>query len=213
MVLVAANLVPLFGAIFLGWRVFDIVFLYWAENLVVGAINVLRILSFPGGSNTAGAWLAKIFTTGFFIVHYGIFCAVHGVFVFALLGDDSPFGAMLGLGAADDLAMLPGFSGFVGLYPHDAMDRYFHLGWAILALAVSHLFSFVVNFRRHREFDDRKLNEQMMAPYPRMVALHIAIVFGAFGVQALGQPLFLLVILVVGKTIVDWRLHLRSHRQ
>jgi hypothetical protein len=41
----------------------------------------------------------------------------------------------------------------------------------------------------------------------------MAIVFGAFAVIALGQPVVLLVILVVGKTIVDWKLHVRSHRK
>jgi hypothetical protein len=46
-----------------------------------------------------------------------------------------------------------------------------------------------------------------------MIALHMAIVFGAFAVVALGQPVVLLVILVVGKTIVDWKLHVRSHRK
>ncbi|MDH3417747.1 MAG: DUF6498-containing protein, partial [Gammaproteobacteria bacterium] len=43
-VLIVANLVPLFGVLFLGWRVFDVIILYWAENVVIGVINVLRMI-------------------------------------------------------------------------------------------------------------------------------------------------------------------------
>ncbi len=34
--LIAANSIPLFGVIFLGWRVFPILLIYWIENVVVG---------------------------------------------------------------------------------------------------------------------------------------------------------------------------------
>ena len=87
------------------------------------------------------------------------------------------------------------------------------LKWAVLALIGSHTISFFFNFLGKKEYLKRDLNEQMMAPYPRMIALHMAIVFGAFAVQSLGQPVILLVILVVGKTIADWKLHVRSHRK
>ncbi|MEM9017757.1 MAG: DUF6498-containing protein, partial [Verrucomicrobiota bacterium] len=79
LLLISANLIPLAGAIFWGWSIFDIVVLYWSENVIVGAINVLRML-FAGGGKSKGASIAeKIFTIPFFIVHYGIFCTVHGV--------------------------------------------------------------------------------------------------------------------------------------
>ncbi|MHC4434296.1 MAG: DUF6498-containing protein, partial [Planctomycetota bacterium] len=41
--LAAANVIPLFGAIFWGWDAGNIVLLYWAENLAVGFYNVLKI--------------------------------------------------------------------------------------------------------------------------------------------------------------------------
>jgi hypothetical protein len=41
--LVAANTVPLWGVLFLGWDAFYIVLLYWAENLAVGFYNILKI--------------------------------------------------------------------------------------------------------------------------------------------------------------------------
>ena len=61
--LVAANLVPLYGVLFLGWEVFQVVLLFWMENVVVGVFFILRLLtarpegvlpgSVPGGAAKA----------------------------------------------------------------------------------------------------------------------------------------------------------------
>ncbi len=68
-VLVAANLVPLFGVLLFDWQVVDVVLLYWFENVVIGAINVLRML-ICGPARRYSLVL-------FFILHYGIFCFAH----------------------------------------------------------------------------------------------------------------------------------------
>lgn len=44
-VLIAANLVPLAGVLVWGWSVFNVVVLYWLENVIVGAINILKMLT------------------------------------------------------------------------------------------------------------------------------------------------------------------------
>jgi len=41
--LLAANVIPLFGVLFLDWDAFSIVLLYWSENLVIGFYNILKI--------------------------------------------------------------------------------------------------------------------------------------------------------------------------
>ena len=41
--LVFANLVPLAGALTLGWDVGSILWLYWMESAVVGALNVIKM--------------------------------------------------------------------------------------------------------------------------------------------------------------------------
>src|SRR6185436_17917016 len=43
-VLIATNALPLLGVLFLGWDTFSIVALYWSENLIIGAINVLKMI-------------------------------------------------------------------------------------------------------------------------------------------------------------------------
>ena len=41
--LVAVNLIPLFGVLFLGWGLFPIMVLYWLENGIVGFFNLPKI--------------------------------------------------------------------------------------------------------------------------------------------------------------------------
>jgi hypothetical protein len=51
----------------------------------------------------------------------------------------------------------------------------------------------------------------MAAPYGCIVVLHIAILFGAFVITALGSPVFMLLLLIVGKIALDVKLRIRSH--
>ena len=91
--LLVANAVPLFGVLFLKWDAFYVVLLYWAENLVIGFYNVLK-MAFVKASHPA-EHLGKLFMIPFFMVHYGGFTAVHGFFILAIFSKDqqgSPMG-------------------------------------------------------------------------------------------------------------------------
>ena len=90
--LLAANLVPLAGVLFFGWSVFATLLLFWVENVIVGAFNVLRML--VAQPQIGAMWAAKLFMIPFFTFHYGMFVTVHGIFVLTLFGGgavgDSP---------------------------------------------------------------------------------------------------------------------------
>lgn len=220
--LIAANLIPLFGVLFLGWSTFAIVVIYWAENVIIGAINVLKMIvcsptiealqlantsakNLKGNSKQVRDLLekgskgltvahhgSKLFCIPFFIFHYGLFCFVHGVFIFELLGGG---GAMFG-GLTES-----------GWYFYERL-RDENLLWAVAALAASHLFSFFANFIYLGEYTRITVLQLMFQPYARIVLLHVAILFGAFLIQLLGSPIWMLVILIAGKTLMDIGLHL-----
>ena len=88
--LIAANIIPLFGAVFWDWETFNIVFLYWAENFVVGFYNILKMAfaKVPRGENF------KFFLIPFFTVHYGGFTAGHGLAVFLVFGKEETTSVM-----------------------------------------------------------------------------------------------------------------------
>ena len=52
----------------------------------------------------------------------------------------------------------------------------------------------------------------MFAPYRRLVALHLTIIFGAMAVVFTGAPAAAVAILVGVKTLLDLGLHLAEHR-
>jgi hypothetical protein len=83
-VLLATNLIPLVGIALHNWTVFQVLLLYWCENVVVGGFNVLRMLAAQPKSEVM--WASKLFLIPFFCVHYGMFTFVHGMFVLALFG-------------------------------------------------------------------------------------------------------------------------------
>lgn len=188
--LLIANLYPLFGVLFLGWDTFPLLVLFWAENVVVGLFNVARMALAAGGTVSTGEKLALI---PFFCVHYGMFTFVHGIFVFVL------FGGM----AAEGWESSPGdFSSYLNLG---------QLALGFLVLFASHSVSFVTNYIQGGEYRQADARMLMMAPYGRVVILHLTIIFGGMLAMALGSPVGALVLLVVLKTVLDLGAHLGEH--
>ncbi|MFN6956210.1 MAG: DUF6498-containing protein [Acetobacteraceae bacterium] len=187
--LVAANLVPL-AAVALGWwSTYEVVLLFWAENVVIGVLQVLRFATVA----TLAGKVAAFGVAVFFTLHYGIFTFVHGVFVMTLFAPD-------GTGEADTpgaLALLLSPDGLL-------------LGLG--ALAVSHLVSYGVNFVGGGEYRRVEPEALMMQPYGRVVVLHLAIIFGGSLTMALNEPTIGLVVLVLLKIGLDLRAHLAEHR-
>lgn len=187
-VLIAANFIPLWGVLFRGWDVSNILHLYWAENVAVGVVTVLKILS--NGEESASL-PAKVFLAGFFTVHYGFFCFGHAMFVFGgLLSDGPSFG-------------FPGERALDYLSSHKLL---------VLGFFLSHLFSFFVNYLGKGESQRLNPGQVMFQPYQRIVVLHLTIIFGGMAVLALGSSAVLVAILVIGKTLGDLFFHTKEHK-
>ena len=193
-VLILANLVPLFGVIWLGWEVFPLLLLFWFENLIVGGFNVLKML--VASPQDPLKWAAKLFLIPFFCFHYGMFTMIHGVFVIGMFGGGFKKGAPF-----PDTAVIW----------HLAMQQ--KLVWAILGLAASHAFSFVHNYVLRNEYRRASLPALMQQPYGRVVVLHLTILGGAFLMAALKSPVAGLVLLVVLKIVLDVRAHMGERRK
>jgi hypothetical protein len=191
-VLVAANLVPLAGVLFWGWDAFALVALFWMENVVVGVFFMLRVLC--ADPSDPALWAGKLFMVPFFGFHYGMFTAIHGVFVFDMLGGKRY--DVQGLGVLEPAARAAADYGL----------------WLPLAVLVaSHFFSFAWNYLVRGEFRRAKLAELMSRPYARVVVLHVAIILGGIGAMALGSPLWALVVLLAVKIGLDLKAHVKEH--
>lgn len=178
--LIAANLLPLAGALFFGWQVREILLVYWAESAVIAFYNALRMLLCHSG-------LGRLPLVAFFLVHFGVFMLVHGVFILVLTSDGVASGSDLDFEIAVHPSML----------------------LAVAAMMITHGASFVSWWASGaaRGTDARV---QMMAPYARIVVMQVTILGGAFLVQILGSSIGLLVALVLLKLAMDLRGHRRQ---
>jgi hypothetical protein len=190
LVLIGANLIPLVGVVAFGWTVFSILLLYWAENVVIGGFNVLR-MAFAQPQD-AMANMAKLFLIPFFVVHYGGFATVHGIFILALFGPH---------GTAASPRALPSAVEAQGI------------GLGVLAMAVSHAFSFIHNYLMSGEYRRAAPYVMMFQPYARVMILHVTILIGGFLAQTLGAPTVAVVLLIVLKIGVDLAAHLAERRK
>lgn len=226
--LLVANAIPLVGVLVLGWSLWTILVIYWIENGIVGLWNVPRILLaqgqlLPGRTLGAGyrSWAVQsvpaVGRTGlavFFIFHYGLFWLVHGVFVLilpqfmALFGDTRTAPLVPLFPGAPSSPLVPGG---VSVGPFGGLD-WAAAGVAAFGLFLSHGASFVLNYLGRGEFRQSWAAAQMLAPYGRVVALHLTILLGGFAIAFLGAPVAMLLVLVLLKTVLDLSIHLREHR-
>jgi hypothetical protein len=185
LLLVIANLVPLAGAAFLGWSLADVMVLYWCESAIIGFFNLCKLIAIS-------RW-AALFIGTFFVAHYGAFMAVHFLFIYFLfVQGGQPPGASGG-----DLQSVTEM--FVILWP------------ALLALFVSHAYSFLVNFLGHREFESKSMSDQMNEPYKRIIFMHLVLIFGGWIALAMGNPTAVLVLVIALKIWADVRAHVKEH--
>lgn len=202
--LVAVNLIPIAGVLWLEWDLASIIILYWLENLVIGFYTILKMLHLQG--------LGALLPAAFFCLHYGAFCGVHGIFVLTLTGGE-------GLGdqlfpSGDD--SWPAHLVFIQMlvravqYILDTAAPGVVLAW--LGLFLSHGLSLLLNYFQGGEYRNSEIKTLMSAPYKRIAVLHVAIIAGGWGIQMLGSPLALLIALVVLKIAMDITLHRRAHQ-
>lgn len=189
--LILLNLVPAFGVLQFGWTVFELIFLYWFENLVIGVFMILRML--VRRYDHPAALLAPLFMVPFFSFHYGMFCYVHGIFVVSLFGPD-------GMKSMELLPVIP------------QVLSQSHLLIGVVALSTWHLFEWVTELMRDGPGAD-DIKEVTTRPYRRIIVLHITLIAGGFIITALGEPQIALLILIGLKMAFDYHQWQKDEKQ
>jgi hypothetical protein len=180
LVLIATNLIPLLGVLFGGWKVGDVMGLFWAESVVMGFYTLLKIA-------VAARWGAIFFGT-IFLWTFGFFTAFQFQFIYDLFvrSANEP---VPGPGTVEALSSL-----FLPLWP------------ALLALFLIQGASFVLDFLAHREYEGASWERLMLVPHVRMILMQFTMIIGGWGVILLHSPMPALVFLVAFKVRVDLKL-------
>lgn len=195
--LIAANLIPLVGVLGFGWDLHSLLVVYWLESAVVGVEAVAKILRSQGQDDpedlpdlkfndrpvSSFAGRSKGSIAAFFVFHYGLFWAVHGLFVFIFAA------TFPGLELASARIVLPAAAG----------------------LALYHVASYQLNYIQDGEYLRSGPVTLMVEPYRRVTVLHLTIVGGGFVIGWLGVRVGLIALMVAVKTVLDLHAHIKEH--
>lgn len=190
--LLAANVLPVFGVVFWDWDVFTMLFLFWCENVVIGLFGVLRVWVYAARTREFGGF----FLGGFFLLHYGGFMFGHLMMLVSLFAGDSDSGTA----AAGAMQI---FSEY--------FDKWILIG--VLGLFISHGWSFADNFIGREEYRSLTGTKAMSMPYKRMAITHVALMVGGVLLVGLDEPLVGLLVLLGMKITLDVVFHRREHEQ
>jgi hypothetical protein len=193
--LLAGNLLPLYGALFGGWSVLSILQVYWAENVIIGVLTLIEMLTVALAGGSVWVAVGSLFPMAFFCVHYGMFTFVHGMFIYAIFGA-GPFAH--GVAHRADLAQL--YAPFLPGHP---------LFYAAVTILLARLNDLRANFIGGGEYRTLGIQQLMFRPYGRVMLLHVVLLLGGFLAQQTGSNIAALALLVAIKTAADLILYRR----
>lgn len=199
--LVLANLITIGLAVVFQWGAFEAMMLYWCQSIIVGFFAIFRMMVVPFGQSVKKDSMQnsllrnilffpfRLLMIGFFIFHFGMFNVVHLFFI-------NIFGA--GLWDVDyDISL--------------ALNGFFFDSAVLFAIAsffVVHFISLILHWGELKESD---IGREMSRPYVRVIVMHFSIILGTFFMMALGNQVWLLVVFMLIKTVVDVGTHLAEH--
>lgn len=188
---IASNAIPVVGVVFFGWQALPLLVFYWLENVVIGALNVPKLI-ISGATKPMPQPLVGLFFAAFFIVHYGMFCFVHGIFVFAMFTmSDLVHGGVEPASTSFDLITS------VSL----VMNA--ELFWSTVALVAIRLGEFVLLWLGGGVWRTVEPQTQIFEPYGRIIVMHLTIFIATIPVLVLGQPMLAVLALALLKTALE----------
>lgn len=192
--LLVSNVVVIAFAFDQQWSLITLLWIYWAQSVIIGVFNVFKILDLTLFS-TNGFYVnekpvapteeTKRQTALFFAIHYGIFHLVYFIFlvVFTVVGlwQVSPNSTA----AASVLFILTSIALFLA----------------------NHLYSFLHNRDQERK-RIHNIRSVMFSPYARIIPMQLTLILGVLLVDQVALILFLAL-----KTVADVITHVAEHAQ
>ncbi len=198
--ILTVDLFPILAVLTMGWGATPLVFLYWLENLIIGAVTLARMTATSVKHGPSGL-VIMAFLGPFFFVHYGMFCFVHGVFVsvFANLSGGIE-GGIGGVGFPTPFSLID-----------QALTSGANMTLFVIAIIALQVFLFVQDFLWRGQYKRSEVQTEMMAPYGRIIVLHIGLFAGAFAMVALGEPMLGILALIILRAL--WGIIMSVHRR
>lgn len=180
LIVIASNLLPFIGVAFLGWGIFTIIFIYWAETCIIGFYNLLKMAC------SRSPRQEKLSEMGFFALHFFLFLFVQLLFILVFFADFQ-MSDFLRLGFTESVKEVFSILDSESIF-------------AIIALFIGNGIFFWRNYLRSDVGRQTEAKDLMFAPYPRIVVQQVTILIGgwiAFLLSGIPQLVALLILLLM----------------
>lgn len=166
--LIAANLFPVFGVWFLGWNATEAFIVYAMETLIVGILTVVKLLiaTFARGkddwyANGGSSRQSGLFFILFFVLHFGIFAAVQTTI----------FSQSAGITPANS----GGMHFFFKWYTYINKE----IGYMLGAFIVSYIARSFIPFILNEDYKKMSMMVIMFQPYGRIFIQQFTVILGS----------------------------------
>lgn len=177
--IVVTGVIPIWGVLTQGWSAVQIVILFWMETLIVGVFTWMRLRDTERNPDAREPFRMS----GFFLLHYGLFWLVHGLFAWLLV-----------------LVFLPD-GGWDVAWSSTFADATF---WkALIGVALLQTMVHWREWARPQAWRQADPTAEMFRPYGRVAALHLAVIAGFWVVALNGGSRELVILLCVAKLLID----------
>jgi hypothetical protein len=169
--------------------VLNVLWIYWFQSVIIGVFNFFKIISLNdftvdglkmNNKLLTNSKAAKASVAIFFLFHYGFFHFVYAIFLFAFFSMNS-----ISNGGIDVVFIL----------------------LTSLVFFINYLVEFIFSFRREQSIV-QSLPKLMMAPYKRIIPMHLTIILSGFvlvggAVGVTNSNVVILLIFIGLKTLMD----------
>jgi len=179
------NLLPVIGVLYFDWKVIVLIALYWAELVIEGGMTVVKMVTkkILTGRDFRSRWdLAG------FILGYSTSLFFWAFFVITTF-------------APPELVT-------------DPVYWFWEQSWFWVALGglfIHHVVSYMVHFIRREEYYIKTMRVLMSEPIGRLIPLQFSVVLGGFLIAATGEIIWLLVLLIGLKMVVEMEIHSNAY--
>lgn len=158
--LVAVNLVPVWGVWMAEWNASEVFMVYCLESVVIGLYNLVKLgmtsmVKRQDIWNNTGekvTWMPGLFFMFFFLIHYGFFIIIQLTIFLAVSGTQAAYG-------------IPNAFDFVFHFPRYLSN---YSQWLLLGFVISYGLVTLKDFILNGAFKTASLNAIMFAPYGRI---------------------------------------------
>lgn len=210
---ILVNLIPVCGVIFQGWSTYNILFVFWLQTLVIGVVNIPKIIIYYQKFPKNIFWALFFFLTPFIVIMSFLY-----FFLYFFLDSD-----IISIFVSPDQSPIVNdykiFSDFMIIFKNNVS--------VLFILLINEVYRFFVVFIGEKEYQEGRdlpttvpsgdrVNDPTFEPFGRALSLGILTVIGFFPTLVTTSTLPALLLLVLGKIAFDIQVekyHLEKSRK